>query len=311
MAGGRAILCALVVGSLGVDGNVHGQGTIHHTAGDLALLVHLTQLLGIHGAGHLGVDDLNGGQRSNLGAGNAAGMGHGNSILDDMHFIFQRWVGHKGNIGQEKQLLDALDLKDGHMGQGLAGAQADLLVQHTLQEGLGVQQALHVHIGHAVMRQLDSLQRGLHLVGLVDDLIVGKVDVQLCRDLADGSLVTHQNGIGNALLMGGVNSLQNRIVLSGGDSQLLLAAGFYFRDQVLKIHLTAPRFFQSGRGSLKKAPYVKIITLYAPWVKRGKGSGVSKNNFSVWRAVPIKSVGNRPILQKADRFLINFALTKP
>ena len=174
------------------------------------------------------------------------------------------------------------------MGQGVAGAQTDLLVQHALQEGLGVQQALHVHIGHAVMRQLDSLQRGLHLVGLVDDLIVGKVDVQLCRDLADGSLVTHQNGIGNALLMGGVNSLQNRIVLSGGDSQLLLAAGFYFCDQVLKIHLTAPRFFQSGRGSLKKAPYVKIITLNVPWVKRGKGSGVSKNIFSVLRAVPIK-----------------------
>ena len=238
-------------------------------------------------------------------------MGHGNSILDDMHFIFQRRVGHKGNIGQEKQLLDALDLKDGHMGQGLAGAQADLLVQYTLQEGLGVQQAFHVHVGHAVMRQLDSLQRGLHLVGLVDDLIVGKVDVQLCRDLANGSLVTHQNGIGNALLMGGVNSLQNRIVLSGGDSQLLLAAGFYFRDQVLKIHLTAPRFFQSGRGSFKKAPYVKIITLYAPWVKRGKGSGVSKNIFSVLRAVPIKLVGSRPILQKADRFLINLALTKP
>ena len=31
----------------------------------------------------------------------------------------------------------------------------------------------------------------------------------------------------------------------------------------------------------------------------------SKNNISVWRAVPIKSVGNQPILQKADRFLTN------
>ena len=89
MAGSRAVLGTLVVGSFGIDGDVHGQGAVDDAAGDLALGVHLAQLVGIHGAGHLGVDDLNGGQGSDLGALDAAGMGHGDGVLDDMYFIFQ------------------------------------------------------------------------------------------------------------------------------------------------------------------------------------------------------------------------------
>ncbi len=84
MAGGRAVLGALVVGSLGVNGNIHGQGACFDDAtGDLALGVHLAQLVGIDGAGHLRVDDLNSGQGRNLGALDAAGMGHSNGILDE------------------------------------------------------------------------------------------------------------------------------------------------------------------------------------------------------------------------------------
>ena len=134
------------------------------------------------------------------------------------------------------------------MRQRLAGAQADFLVQHALEEGLGIQQALHVHICNAVMGQLDSLQGSLHLVRLVDDFIVGKVDIQLGGNLADGCLIANQNGIGNALLVGSVNSLQNGVILRSGNGQLLLAAGLYFCDQVLKIHFTAPRFTLSDAG---------------------------------------------------------------
>ena len=248
MAGSRAVLGTLVVGGFGIDGDVHGQGAVDDAAGDLALGVHLAQLVGIDGAGHLRVDDLNSGQGRNLGALDAAGMGHSNGILDDMYFIFQRRVGHEGDVGQEQQLLDALDLEHGDVGQGVAGAQADFLVQHTLQEGLGIQQALHVHIGHAVVGQLDGLERSLHLVRFIDDLIVGEVDVQLGRDLADGCLVTDEDCIGDALLVGSVNSLQDSVVLGSGNGQLLLAAGLYFCDQVLKIHFTAPRFTLSDAG---------------------------------------------------------------
>ena len=255
MACSRAVLGTLVVGSLGINGNVHRKGTVNDTAGDLALGIHLAQLVGIDGAGHLRVDDLNGGQRRDLGALDAAGMGNGDGVLDDMYLILQRRVGHEGDVGQEQQLLNALDLKHSHMRQRVAGAQTDFLVQHALEEGLGVQQALHVHVGHAVVGQLDGLEGGLHLVRLVDDLIVGEVDVQLGCDLADGSLIADQNGVGNALLVGGVDSLQNSVILGGGHGQLLLAAGLYFRDQVLKIHFTAPRFasFQR-RGRSQKSP---------------------------------------------------------
>ena len=47
----------------------------------------------------------------------------------------------------------------------------------------------------------------------------------------------------------------NFVILGGGHGQLLLAAGLYFRDQVLKIHFTAPRFasFQR-RGRSQKSP---------------------------------------------------------
>ena len=241
MAGGRTVLGALVPCGFGVDGDVHGQGAVHHAAGDLALGVHLAQLVRVHGAGHLGVDHFDSGQRRDLGALHAAGMGHGHGVLDDVDLVLQGGVGHKGHVAQEQQLLDALDLKYGHMGQGLAGAQAHFLVQHALQEGLGVQQALHVHIGHAVVGQLDGGQRSLDLVGLVDDLVAGQVDGKLRGDLADGGFVAHQDGVRDALLAGRVNGFQNGVVLSGGHGQLLLAAGFYFCDQVLKIHGTAPR----------------------------------------------------------------------
>ena len=268
MAGSRAVLGTLVVGGFGIDGDVHGQGAVDDAAGDLALGVHLAQLVGIHGAGHLGVDDLNGGQGSDLRALDAAGMGHGDGVLDDMYFIFQGGIGHKGNVGQEQQLLNALDLKHGDMGQGVAGAQADFLIQHALQEGLGVQQALHVHVGHTVVGQLDGLQRSLDLIGLVDDFVVGQVDIQLTGDLADGGFIAHQDGIGNALFMGSVYGLQNGIVLGGGNGQLLLAAGLYFSDQVLKIHFTAPRLLYITKcvGGHKPS-HVKIITYSCPRVK--------------------------------------------
>src|SRR5699024_1862515 len=115
---------------------------------------------------------------------------------DDVDLVLQGGVGHEGDVGQEQQLLDALDLKHRHVGQGLAGAQAHFLVQHALQEGLGVQQALHVHIGDAVVGQLDGGQRSLDLVGLVDDLVAAQVDVKFRGDLADGGLVAHQDGVG-------------------------------------------------------------------------------------------------------------------
>ena len=225
MACSRAVLGTLVVGSLGINGNVHRKGTVNDTAGDLALGVHLAQLVGIDGAGHLRVDDLNSGQGRNLGALDAAGMGNGDGVLDDMYLILQRRVGHEGDVGQEQQLLNALDLKHSHMRQRIAGAQTDFLVQHALEEGLGVQQALHVHVGNAVVGQLDGLEGGLHLVRLVDDLIVGEVDVQLGCDLADGSLIADQNGVGNALLVGGVDSLQNSVILGGALLVDLLGVG--------------------------------------------------------------------------------------
>ena len=269
MAGSRAVLGTFVVGGFGVDGDIHGQGAVHNAAGDLALGVHLAQFVSIHGAGHLGVDDFNGGQGSNLRALDTAGMGDSDRVLDDMYFILQGGVGHKGNIGQEQQLLNTLDLEHGNMGQGVAGAQADFLIQHALQEGLGIQQALHVHVGHAIVGQLDGFQRSLDLVGLVDDLVVGQVDVQLRGDLADGGFIAHQDGIGNTLLMGSVYGLQNGIVLGGGNGQLLLAAGLYFSDQVLKIHFTAPRLLYITKcvGGHKPS-HVKIITYMTLRVKR-------------------------------------------
>ena len=67
MACSRAVLGTLVVGSLGINGNVHRKGTVNDTAGDLALGVHLAQLVGIDGAGHLRVDDLNSASGATLG----------------------------------------------------------------------------------------------------------------------------------------------------------------------------------------------------------------------------------------------------
>src|SRR5699024_7060357 len=99
MAGGGAVLGALVGGGLRVDGDVHGQRAVHNAAGDAAVLVHLAQFVGVHGAGHLGVDHLNGGQRGDAGAGDAAGVGHLDGVVDDVDLVLQRGVGDKGHVG--------------------------------------------------------------------------------------------------------------------------------------------------------------------------------------------------------------------
>ena len=130
------------------------------------------------------------------------------------------------------------------MAQRLAGAQARLFVQDALQEGLGIQQALHVHVGLAVMGQLHGLQRRGGLVRLVDDAVVAQVHVQLGGDLADGGLVAHQDRVGNAPLVGLVHRFQHGVVLGRGHGQPLFAAGTHFCNQVIKIHRTAPRSFK-------------------------------------------------------------------
>ena len=217
-------------------------------------------------------------------------MGNGDGVLDDMYLILQRRVGHEGDVGQEQQLLNALDLKHSHMRQRIAGAQTDFLVQHALEEGLGVQQALHVHVGHAVVGQLDGLEGGLHLVRLVDDLIVGEVDVQLGCDLADGSLIADQNGVGNALLVGGVDSSRTASSSAAATASFCLPQVFTFAIRSSKFilqHLVL--LLSKGGAALKKAPYVKIITRYAPWVKRGKGSAASKNIFRLFFAFSVSA----------------------
>ena len=78
-------------------------------------------------------------------------MGHGDGVLDDMYFIFQGGIGHKGNVGQEQQLLNALDLEHGDMGQGVAGAQAG-----------------YVDLNAASLRDEEAFARG-HMLTWVDD----------------------------------------------------------------------------------------------------------------------------------------------
>ena len=224
----------LVAGGLGVDGQIHAQGAVHDAAGDFALLVHLRQLSGLHGGGHFGVDHLNGGQRGHLGALQAAGVGHLDGVGDDAGLVLQGGIGHEGHVGEEEQLLHALDLEHGHMAQGAAGAQADFLVEHALEEGLGVGQTLHVHIHHAVVGQLDRGQGGFLHIGLVDDFKTGQVHADFRGNGLDFGLVAYQNRVGNALIPGGGHGLQHGVVLGDGHGNLLLLALSDLGNQAVK-----------------------------------------------------------------------------
>ena len=103
--------------------------------------------------------------------------------------------------------------------------------------------------------QLDGLEGGLHFVRLVDDLIVGEVDVQLGCDLADGSLITDQNGVGNALLVGGVDSSRTASSSAAATASFCLPQVFTFAIRSSKFilqHLVL--LLSKGGAALKKSP---------------------------------------------------------
>ena len=123
----------------------------------------------------------------------------------------------------------------------------------------GVQGQHASNLGGILAREIgDSLGVPSYIVDpVVVDELTDKARISGMPELPRRSIfhALNQKAVGNALLVGGVDSLQNSVILGGGHGQLLLAAGLYFRDQVLKIHFTAPRFasFQR-RGRSQKSP---------------------------------------------------------
>ncbi len=110
------------------------------------------------------------------------------------------------------------------MGERPACAETDFFVENTLQEILGVDQPLHVHVGLAVMHELHRCVCSLHVIRLVDDLKACQIHVHAASDLSDLCLVTDQDGIGDALFLCSLDSLQYRLILGYSDSNRLAVA---------------------------------------------------------------------------------------
>ena len=96
-----------------------------------------------------------------------------------------------GGVGQVEQTVIAGNFKNSHVGKHRALAQADLLVEHSLQDDGSIHDTLHHHVSFLIPHQLDSLAAGFHLVGLMDDGVAVQADVQLGSDGADLRFVTH------------------------------------------------------------------------------------------------------------------------
>ena len=170
--GGPFVLCRFCV-----YGKVKRERSVYDTARNLTLFAHFCQLSRIHRGRHLGIYHLHRCQRRHLGHIHAAGIAHRNRILDDIDLVLQRRIGHEGHICQKQKPVNAGNLKYAYMGQRIACAQAHFLVQHALQEILGVNQSLHVHVSPAVMCQFHRLQGSCNDVRLINDLIAGQIHI--------------------------------------------------------------------------------------------------------------------------------------
>ena len=110
-------------------------------------LIHLDQRAGVQSAGHIGVDHLDGRQTGHLGALHAQGAGEADGIPQDVGLLLQVGIGVERGVGDEEDAVEALDLVEVAVGDDLAAAQADLLIQHSAQKVIRVQLSLHVDVG--------------------------------------------------------------------------------------------------------------------------------------------------------------------
>ena len=97
--------------------------------------------------------------------------------------------------------------------------QADLPVQHRLEDHRGVDDALHDRVGPALPDQLHGLAAGLNRIRLGDNLVWLQGNPVVMGNGADPALVADENRSGNAQLSGGVHSQQDLRVLSRSHRQ--------------------------------------------------------------------------------------------
>ena len=98
VTGNLSVCAALVCSGSAVDRHIHRERAVNDAACDLAFCVHLGQFIRINRTRHLGIDNLDRSDRSNLWFRDAARMADFNGIVDDRCLVLECRIGHKGNV---------------------------------------------------------------------------------------------------------------------------------------------------------------------------------------------------------------------
>ena len=156
----------------------------------------------------------------------ADGLASGDEVLEDDLLLLQVGSRNHGHVTHDEQLVVARVLDDGHVRQGGVGrTKTALLVEDGTHILVGRQQSLHQNVALSVVDEVASGGRSLHVNGLVDDLELLDVNVEVGADLLDGGGVTHQSGIDNSHLHGGVHRLDGVGVVGVGSDQTFFGLG--------------------------------------------------------------------------------------
>ena len=192
---------------------------------DLPRQVHLRQAVGLDGAGHLGVDHLDGCQRRHARHGQSAGVGHLDGVLYQAAFLVEGGGGVEGHVGEQQQAAGRGQVHHHHVRHHAARAQSALLVEHAAQERPRVDYPLHVHVGVATAHHGHGAQGGRVVVGLVDDGHARYVDAFGRCHATDGFGVAHKDGFGYAHAAGVADGLEHWPVLCAGHGQAFAMRG--------------------------------------------------------------------------------------
>ena len=120
---GKNLLFSLISGAQtrGETGSMYLDMPLNHKI-FLAQFDTIRQLSGLNGLGHLGIDYLYSGKRSNLGILYAACVCNLNGIINDRNLVLKSGIRHECNICKEQKLLDSLDFKYTDMRKLSAGS---------------------------------------------------------------------------------------------------------------------------------------------------------------------------------------------
>ena len=192
---------ALDAQALRRDARLQVERTVHDAASELALPCHLLDVLIAHGEGEvLLVHLLRAVVQGDARLVDAHLMAEVGDVAHLLYALFLRGVGDDGRVGEEQQLVVLRQLRGGDMCEHATFRQdAFLLVQHHVQQVVGVDHSLHQDVHLPLVHHFHGTVSGVVGVGSIGEehMVLVSHDVGVSLYLG---LTAHEDDIDESCL---------------------------------------------------------------------------------------------------------------